>query len=160
MRRLLLVLAAAGVLATPALLSAATTSDGTLSVKRGHGQIFVKLRGTVIGSVANGSVRIRDVNLADGQSPQYRHCRLRVINASTSVCTGRKISFRALDGRYNVTTKGSGTFLSAVGRGTVMFDGAGDGTAPTGVMSFDSGPYQPIPIDPTTYPLGTTNLRN
>jgi hypothetical protein len=160
MRRLLLVLAAAGVLATPALLSAATRTDGTLSVKRGHGQIMLKLRGgTAIGSVANGSVRIRDLLPANGQPPQFRHCRLRTINASTSVCTGRKLSFRALDGRYNVTTKGSGTFLSAVGRGFVTVDGAGDGTTPTGVMSFDSGPYQPIPIDPTTYPLGTTSLR-
>jgi hypothetical protein len=160
MSRLLLLLAAAGVLATPAVISAATRSDGTLSVKRGHGQIQIKLRGTVIGTIANGSVRIRDQVLSDGQSPQFRHCKLRLVNASTRVCTGRKISFRALDGRYVVTTKGSGTFLSAVGRGSVMFDGAGDGTAPTGVMSFDSGPYQPIPIDPTTYPLGTTPLRN
>jgi hypothetical protein len=27
-------------------------------------------------------------------------------------------------------------------------------------MSFDSGPYQSIPVDPTTYPLGTATLRN
>jgi len=160
MSRLLLLLAAAGVLATPVAISAANRSDGTLSVKRGHGQIQIKLRGTVIGSIANGSVRIRDQVLSSGPPPQFRHCRLRVISASTSVCTGRKLSFRALDGRYVVTTKGAGTFLSVVGRGSVMFDGAGDGTTPTGVMSFDSGPYQPIPIDPTTYPLGTTTLRN
>jgi hypothetical protein len=160
MSRLLLLLAAAGVLAMPALVSAATRSDGTLSVKRGHGKIVLKLRGTAIGSVGYGSVRIRDLSPSGGQAPQFRHCRVRVINTSTSVCTGRKLSFRALDGRYLVTTKGSGTFLSAVGRGTVTFDGAGDGTSPTGVMSFDSGPYQAIPIDPTTYPLGSATLRN
>ncbi len=142
------------------MLSAATRSDGTLSVKRGKGKIVLKLRGTAIGSVANGSVRIRNVALASGQPPKFRHCRLRVVDASTSVCTGRKLSFRALDGRYNVTTKGTGTFLSAVGRGSVTFDGAGDGTTSAGVMSFDSGPYQSIPVDPTTYPLGTTSLRN
>ena len=160
MSRLLLLLAAAGVLATPTVLSAATRPDGTLSVKRGKGKIVLKLRGTAIGSIANGSVRIRDLALSDGQSPRFRHCRLRVIDPATSVCTGRKLSFRALDGRYNVTTKGTGTFLSAVGRGSVTLDGAGDGTTPTGVMSFDSGPYQSIPVDPTTYPLGTTSLRN
>jgi hypothetical protein len=160
MSRLLLVLAAAGILATPAVLPAATLSDGTLSVKRGHGQIQVKLRGTVIGSMANGSVRIRDLTPFSGESPQFRHCRLRSITAATTVCTGKRLSFRALDGRYVVTTKGGGTFLSAVGRGTVMLDGAGDGSTPTGVMSFDGGPYQPIPLDPTTYTLGTTSLRN
>jgi hypothetical protein len=150
----LLVLIAA--LALPATLSAASSIDGTLSVKRGHGQIVLKLRGTAIGSLATGMVRIRDLTPFDAQSPRFRHCRtLRPINAATTVCKGRKISFRALDGRYIVTTKGAGTFLSAVGHGSVMLDGVD--LAPTGVMSFDGGPYQPIPVDPTTYPLGTTS---
>ena len=156
MARLLLLVTVVGVLALPAALSAASRSDGTLSVKRGKGQIKVKLHGTVIGSMAYGSVRIRDLTPFDGQAAQFRHCRLRPVNASTDLCTGKKLSFRALDGGYVVTTKGSGTFLSAVGRGTATLDGAGDGTTPTGVMSLDGGPYQPIPVDPTTYLLGTT----
>jgi hypothetical protein len=159
MRRLPIVLALVVALLLPTVLSAATTSDGTLSVKRGRGKIVLKLRGTVIGSMANGTVRIRDQAPGDGQVPHFRHCRLSYPNLSTTVCKGRKLSFRALDGRYVVTTKGGGTFLSAVGHGTVMFDGAGDGTLPTGVMSFDGDPYQPIPIDPTTYQLGTSQLR-
>jgi hypothetical protein len=142
-------------LALPATLSAASSTDGTLSVKRGHGVIVSKVRGTVIGSLAVGTVRIKDLTPFDGQSPRFRHCRtLRPINPSTTVCKGRKISFRALSGPYVVTTRGAGTFLSEVGHGSVMFDGVD--TAPTGVMSFDSGPYQPIPVDPTTYQLGTS----
>ena len=156
MARTLYLLALVAALALPATVTAAAGTDGTLSVKRGHGQIVLKVRGTVIGSLANGQVRIRDLTPFDGPSPRFRHCRtLRVINASTSVCKGRKISFRALSGPYVVTTRGSGTFLSAAGHGTVLFDGVD--TAPTGVMSFDGGPYQPIPVDPTTYPLGTTS---
>jgi hypothetical protein len=154
MARTLYLLVLIAALALPATLSAASSTDGTLSVKRGHGQVVLKLRGTAIGSLASGMVRIRDLTPFVGQPPRYRHCRtLRPINASTTVCKGRKISFRALDGPYVVTTRGSGTFLSAVGHGSVMLDGVD--TAPTGVMSFDGEPYEPIPVEPTTYPLGT-----
>jgi hypothetical protein len=156
MKRILLLCAVAGALAIPATISAASATDGTLSVKRGRGLIVLKLRGTVIGSMANGSVRIRDFTPFDGQSPQFRHCKVHRVSASTTVCTGRKLSFRALDGHYAVRTKGSGIFLSAVGRGTVMMDGADFPTTSDGVMSFDGGPYQPIPYIPTNYTLGST----
>jgi hypothetical protein len=159
MVRLLVLMAVVGLLALPAALLAATRSDGTLSVKRAKGQIHIKLRGTVIGSMAVGSVRIRDLTPNDGQYATFRHCRERIVSLTTSVCKGKKLSFRALDGGYVITTIGSGTFLSAVGRGTVTLDGAGDGTSPTGVMSLDGGPYQPVPVDPTTYQLGNTTLR-
>jgi hypothetical protein len=156
MTRSLLLVMVVGMLALPAALSAANRSDGTLSVKRAKGHIQIKLHGTVIGSMANGSVRIRDLTPNDGQYATFRHCRLRSLNFTTSVCKGKKLSFRALDGGYVVTTTGTGTFLSAVGRGSATLDGAGDGTSPAGVMSLDGGPYQPVPIDPTTYQLGNT----
>ena len=117
---------------------------------------MLKLRGTAIGSMANGSVRIRDFTPFDGQSPQFRHCRVHQLSLSTTVCTGRKLSFRALDGHYAVRTKGTGIFLSAVGRGSVMVDGADSPATSNGVMSFDGGPYQPVPSIPTTYSLGST----
>jgi hypothetical protein len=157
MARILLLVAAAGALALPATLSAAAQTDGTLSVKRGRGLVVLKFRGTAIGSVGTGLVRIRDLDTTDGQTPHFRHCRRlrRSIDGSTTVCSGRRLSFRALDGPFVVTTKGTGIFLSAVGQGTVLFDGAGDWFATNGVYSFDGGPYEPIPDDPTTYPLGT-----
>ena len=156
MTRILLLFAAAGALAIPATISAASSGDGTLSVKRGRGLIMLKLRGTAIGSMANGSVRIRDFTPFDGQSPQFRHCRVHQLSLSTTVCTGRKLSFRALDGHYAVRTKGTGIFLSAVGRGSVMVDGADSPATSDGVMSFDGGPYQPVPSIPTTYSLRST----
>lgn len=159
MARLLVLIAAVGLLALPAAPLAATRSNGTLSVKRAKGHIQIKLRGTVIGSMASGSVRIRDLTPNDGQYATFRHCHETIVSLTTSVCKGKKLSFRALDGAYIITTNGSGTFLSAVGRGTVTLDGAGNGTSPTGVMSLDGGPYQPIPIDPTTYQLGNTTPR-
>jgi hypothetical protein len=156
MKRFLLPIAAVAALAIPAILPAANTANGTLSVKRGRAVIVLKLRGTVIGSLGNGSVRIRDLTPLSGPAPQFHNCRtLRHINASTTVCKGRKLTFRALDGPYSVTLKGVGIFLSAVGRGTVTFDGTGEPTFPNGVMSFDNGPYMPIPDEPTSYALGT-----
>jgi hypothetical protein len=159
MARSLLLVAVAGALALPVAVSAATRSDGTLSVKRGKGHIKIKIHGTVIGSMANGTVRIRDLTPFAGKTPRFRHCRLRVVRVSTSICKGKRLSFRALDGGYVVTTNGGGTFLSAVGRGTVVLDGAGDGTSPAGVVSLDGAPYEPLPIDPTTYQLGSATPR-
>jgi len=157
MARILLLFAVVLALAIPATISAASSADGTLSVKRGRGVIVLKLRGTAIGSMANGTVRIRDFTPFDGQSPQFRHCKVRQISPSTTVCTGRRLSFRALDGHYAVRTKGSGIFLSAVGRGSVMLDGVYYSPATSnGLVSFDGGASQPIPGDPVTYQLGTT----
>jgi hypothetical protein len=157
MTRILLLCAAVGALAIPATISAASRGDGTLSVKRGRGLIVLKLRGTAIGSMATGRVQIRDFTPFDGQSPQFRHCKVHQISVSTTACTGRKLSFRALDGHYAVRTKGTGIFLSVVGRGTAMFDGVYYSPAMSnGVMSFDAGAYQPIPGDPVTYQLGST----
>ncbi len=156
MKRILLQIAAVGMLAMPAALPAATRTDGTLSVKRGRAITKLKLRGTVFGSLARGSVRIKDGTPNSGSSPKFRHCKtLRPVNASTTLCKGRKITFRAPNGPYVVTVRGVGTFLSAVGSGVVTFDGTGAPNFPNGVMSFDDGPYSSIPDEPTSYPLGT-----
>jgi hypothetical protein len=144
-------------LALPAAAPAGKGADGTLSVQRARGKITVAFKGTTVGRLANGKVRIRDQNLLDGQAPQYRHCKsLKRLNAHTMVCTGKKLSFRALNGRYTVFVQGSGIFMSAVGRGTVTVDGTGENGLPDGVMSFDNLPYESLPDVPTTFPLGTT----
>jgi hypothetical protein len=160
MGRTLLIVVLAAALAVPATLSAATATDGTLSVKRGRGTIVLKFKGTAIGRLANGRVRITDKTPFDEQSPQFRHCRrLLYPTLSTTVCIGRYISFRALDGRYVVRVQGSGIYLSAVGRGTVMVDGVGDQGLPDGVMSIDDSPYESLPDYPTTFDLGTSPTR-
>ncbi len=148
-----MILAAA--LTLPATLSAATATDGTLSVKRGRGIVLLKFKGTAIGRLTQGKVRITDKTPFDANSPVFRHCRIRYLNPSTTLCTGRRLSFRATDGKYVVRVQGSGMYLSAVGRGTVMVDGVGDQGVPDGVMSVDDGPYQSLPDAPTTFDLGT-----
>jgi hypothetical protein len=158
MRRFLLILGLAAMLAVPAVVTAASSTDGTLSVKRGRATINIKLRrGTVIGSMAKGTIRIRDLGPYDNSIPQIRHCRVRYPSSTTMVCTGKKISFRAVDGRFVVHMTGSGIFLSAVGRGNVTMTGAANPNFPNnGVMSVDNGPYQPIPDFELDFALGST----
>ena len=158
MKRFLLVLGILVTLAVPTVVTAAAQTDGTLSIKRGRVTLDIKLRrGTVIGSMAKGTIRIRDLGPYDASIPQIRHCRLRYPNSMTMACTGRKITFRAVDGRFLVHLKGSGIFLSAVGRGNVTITGAANPTFPNnGVMSVDNGPYQQIPDFGMAFALGST----
>jgi hypothetical protein len=156
MRRFLLFLGLVAAVSVPAVVTAASLTDGTLSVKRGRATINIKLRGTVIGRMASGTIRIRDLGPYDNSIPQIRHCRLRYPNSTTIACTGKKIVFRAVDGRFVVRLKGSGIYLSAVGRGTVTVTGAANPNFPNGVMSVDNGPYQPILDFETTFTLGST----
>jgi hypothetical protein len=111
----------------------------------------------VIGSMANGTIRIRDLGPYDNSIPQIRHCRLRYPDSTTIACTGRKITFRAVDGRFTTHLKGSGIFLSAVGRGNVTVTGAANPKFPNnGQMSVDNGPYQAIPDFEMAFALGST----
>jgi hypothetical protein len=156
MRRFFLTLGLLAALAIPAVVTAAGRTDGTLSVKRGRATIAIKLtRGTVIGRLASGQVKIKDPTPFDASSPEVHHCRrLRYPTPNTTLCIGKKLTFRAVDGRFVVTAKGVGIFLSAVGRGTVTITGAANPSFPNGVMSVDNGPYEPIP-DYETFQLGT-----
>lgn len=150
-------LALVAMLAVPAVVTAASRTDGSLSVKRGRATITIKLkRGTVIGSMASGTIRIRDLGPYDSAIPQIRHCRLRYPDSMTIACTGKKITFRAVDGRFTTHLKGSGIFLSAVGRGSVTITGADNPRFPNnGQMSLDGGAYQPISGLETTFTLGS-----
>jgi hypothetical protein len=157
MRRFLLLLGLVAALAVPTLVSGATRSDGTLSVKRGRATVALKLtRGTIIGTLANGQVKIRDPNPYDGPTPQLRNCRhRRYPNPATTLCIGKKLSFRALDGRFVVNLKGTGIFFSAAGRGNVTITGNADPNVPNGLMSINDAAYQPIPDFTMNFPLAS-----
>lgn len=157
MGRISLVFALLAAITVPLALAAGTATDGTLSVKRGRGQIVLKLKGTVFGQVKNGRVQVTDFKPLDTNDPQFT-CRTRVrhIGARISVCKGKNIGFRVNDGRFNVNVQGSGIWLSAVGHGPVTVDGVGDQGLPDGVMSVDNAPYESLPDYLTTITLGTT----
>lgn len=143
------------VLTVPVALSANTPGDGTLSVKRGRGSVVLKLNGTVIGRLASGKVQVKDFKPFDGNAPLFTGCKVKHPIVSLSVCQGRNIGYRVLAGRFNVNVRGSGISISAVGRGNVTVDGNGEDGLPDGVMSLDNQPYESLPDDATTLPLGS-----
>jgi hypothetical protein len=157
MGRLLAIATVLAVITVPLALAADTPADGTLSVKRGRGSVVLKLKGTVIGRVArNGRVQIRDFRPFDANDPQL-NCRPhpRRLAVGTWLCKGRNITFRVEKGRFNVNVRGTGISISAVGRGNVIVDGAGDTGVSDGIMSLDSAPWESLPDLATTYYLGT-----
>jgi hypothetical protein len=153
-RKFVLAAFAAAMFAVPAALAGDTPGDGTLSVKRGRGTVTLKFKGTVIGRI-NGKVYVMDFTPLDDVDPQLVGCKPKIRHPffGISLCRGRNLSFRILDGRYTVSLRGTGIFLSAVGHGTVKVDGNGDLGVNDGVMSLNDEPYQSLPDVATTFPL-------
>ena len=153
-----------------AVAGAAEPNAGTLSVERGRGVVMVDLRGSVLGRLTTGSLRVTD------QTPNDRYAALVVgkkvtqerLSPRTVIYRGLGLRFRMLGGGYRMVVRGSGIALSAVGRGTVVLDGdprfPGDDV---GVYSLDGTDCSiepqncvPLPADPERStlepPPGTT----
>ena len=153
--------AAAAVISLPAAALALPMGpdDGTLSVRHGRGVVQLRFRGAVIGRLAHGSVRIYDPVANDGSGADFWGCDHggpHDLSDTTQICTGDDIRFRAIGGRYGVTARGSGIFLSAVGRGRVTLNGIGDpdlGILNDGQYSLNGGDYQSLPDDTETFQL-------
>jgi len=156
MRRFLVTAAVLTVLTVPLAQAGSSQGDGTLSVKKGRGSLMLKLKGTVIGRVAtSGRVQIRDFKPFDGNNPQLTcQPKPRHLSLGVTLCTGKNIAFRVNDGRFNVTVKGNGISISAVGRGWIDVDGSGETGVSDGLMSVDNGPYQSLPDTKLTFYLG------
>jgi hypothetical protein len=153
MGRTLILIVLLAALTVPAALAGDRATDGTLSVKRGKGAITLKIKGTVIGRVKNGRVQVRDFRPYDGNEAHFTGCKARHPSFGVSVCKGRVVGYRVDDGRFNVNVRGRAISITAVGRGSVIVDGAG---LNDGVMSMDGAPYSSLPDDPTTFALGIT----
>jgi hypothetical protein len=160
MRKLaLLVCAATAAIALAGSVSAAETPLGTLSVEHGKGAVVLDLRGSVLGRLAVGTLRVTD------QTPNDRFGALVVgrkvvqtrVGPKTVVYKGQSLRFRMLGGATRMVARGTGIDISAVGRGAVVLDGdprfVGDDV---GVYSLDGVDCDlepescvPLPSDPT-----------
>jgi hypothetical protein len=153
MRRALVLSSLALLAAAPTALAVGRSSDdGTLSVKRGRGMVSMTLNGVAIGRVAHGRVTVTDVD-GDGRGLDVWGCdrvpkTAPATGSDTSTCTGADLRFRAVGGKWKIVVRGSGMYLSVVGRGTVTLDGRGGFDATEdGVFSFNDDPYQSLPAD-------------
>jgi hypothetical protein len=164
MRKLILLLCSFATLAAAAsTASAAGPAAGTLSVERGKGVVMVDLRGSLLGRLASGSLRVTD------QTPNDRYVALVVgrkmtqerLGPRTVIYRGQGLRFRMLGGGFRAVMRGSGISVSAVGRGVVMLDAepkfSGDDA---GVYSLDGVDcsLEPalctaLPLEPERYDL-------
>jgi hypothetical protein len=143
----------------------AAAPTGTLSVEQGKGAVTVEIRGTVIGRLGNGSVRITDQTPRDRHVPVVAGRRLTVtrVGPKTVLYKGNSLRFR-MHGSSKIVVKGNGISLSAVGRGFVTLDGdrklpednAGFYSLDGVDCSYDIALCVPLPDLPERYAIGPT----
>jgi hypothetical protein len=136
--------------------------DGTLGVKEGNGFVQIRAVGGVIGRIANGTVRLADVNPGDGGAPIVK-CDEGIVDVSgdtfdpndvVKLCTGTDIRFRLLGGAFRLLVTGKGINLSVVGQGKVTLEGK-----PTdpGQYSVNDSQNTPLPVtDKVSFDLDAT----
>jgi hypothetical protein len=126
MRKLAVLLCSLSVLAVEGSGAwAGEPTGGTLSVERGKGVVMVDFRGSALGRLATGTLRVTD------QTPNDKYSALVVgrkltqerLGPRTVLYRGQGLRFRMLGGGYRMVARGSGITLSAVGRGSVVLDG-------------------------------------
>lgn len=160
MRGLLFPSLLAAALALPAASTAGTRAqgDGTLSVRGGKGIVAIAARGGVIGRFERGCVRISDPVEDDGSGPiVYGAERIRDLSETDAIYCGKDVRFRLIGGFFRLRTVAYGTFLSAVGQGSVTLGPAERfGGESAGEFSLNGEEYRPFPDTLRTFRLGAS----
>lgn len=130
--------------------------DGTLSVRDGRASVVLKLKGSVIGRLAKGTLTVTDPD--GGATVVVRGAEsARNPTDKTTVYSGRAIRFRiADDRRLTVKVAGKGLNFSAVGRGEGWLDGWGDpgeGVFFDGAYSLNGVDYPSLPNERMRFDL-------
>jgi hypothetical protein len=156
MRRLVLVTVLAFFVAAPAAGFALTgDEDGTLSVKAGVGKVYLNFKGSAVGRLQHGFIRVTDPVAGDGLGFDFSGCDAEVDKSDTTtnksdtitICRGANLRFRAIGGKYQIKILGGGIYLSAVGYGYAVLNGDGDNpdVGSDGTYSLNDGPYKSLP---------------
>lgn len=165
MRKLVLLACSAvlalGVAGTDA---AADAPIGTLSVGQGRGVIVLDLRGSVLGRLSSGSLRVTDTTPNDrfGALVTGKKVTQDRLGPRTVVYRGQGLRFRMLGGGTRIVARGTGIDISAVGKGAVVLDGeprfVGDDAGVYSLAGVDcsseAASCTPLPTDPTRFVLG------
>jgi hypothetical protein len=156
MRKLVLYLCAFTALVAATFAWAAEPTAGTLSVERGRGVVMIDLKGSVLGRITTGTLRVTDHTPNDRFAAVVtgRKVTEERLGPRTVLYRGQGLRFRMLGGGYRMVARGSGITVSAVGRGTVMLDGDPRLTdADAGVYSLDGADCSVEPLSCTPLPL-------
>ena len=124
---------------------------------------MIDLKGSVVGRITSGSLRVTDHTPNDRYSAVVfgRKLTQERLGPRTVVYRGVGLRFRLLGGGYRMVARGSGITVSAVGRGNVMLDGEPRFEADDlGVYSLDGTDCSvdplvctPLPVEPERFEL-------
>jgi hypothetical protein len=167
MRALVLfVCAIASAVAFAGVSAAQTPETGVLSVEHARGSVLIELRGSLLGRLSSGTLRVTDLTPRDRFEPIVTGKKLlgTRVGPRTVLYRGQGLRFRMVGGRYRIALRGFGGSVSAVGRGWVILDG--DPRVPfedVGVYSLDEGVdceldaalCLPLPVEPERFAIGT-----
>jgi hypothetical protein len=149
------ILSASLLAAVAATAARPLAEDGTLTVRDGRGTIAIKLKGSIIGRLAKGTITITEPLDQTATIIVRGAERTRYPSEVTTVYTGNNIRFRiADDKKVSLRLHGKGLNFSAVGRGDGWMDGLGDpsdGIFFDGSYSLNGGPYQSLPDERTRF---------
>ena len=147
-----------------AVAGAAEPAAGTLSVENGKGVVVLDLRGSVLGRLKLGTLRVTDYTPRDAFSEIVVGRRLtqEQIGPRTILYRGSSLRFRMLGGGYRVVARGFGIDISAVGRGFVILDGdptfSGENVGTYSLDGVDCGfeplDCKPLPSESERFTLG------
>ena len=169
MRRLVWITVLAIVLAAPAAgFALGGDNDGTFSVKAGVGKVYVNFNGSAVGRLQRGFIQVTDVIAGDGVGFEFSNCDVERDKSDTTtnrndtikICRGTNVRFRAIGGKYQILIRGSGIYLSAVGHGFAVLNGAGDDPSVDfdGTYSLNDLPYRSLPDFATTLTLAAPSV--
>jgi hypothetical protein len=131
-------------------------ANGTLSIREARGVVSLYARGSMTGRL-NGRITITDAKPYDARRAiVYGATRTIYKNEKTTVFQGRNLRFRAIGALFQIRAEGKAIFVSALARGRVTLDGAGDVNQNIfydGVFSLNEEAYRSLPDDPTTFDL-------
>lgn len=170
MRKFAPVVALAALLAVPAIaLGGASAKEGTLVLKDADARtVYIKGTGAFVGRVEKVTrIWLIDVVEADGSGPSFTGCddgtgKEKLDDdgdGSYTVCTGSKIKFKLIGGRFEMKIKGAKELqLSVVGRSKpndVWLRGMGDADSDQdGVFSLNGDSYRTLPATLKKLQLG------
>ena len=131
--------------------------DGTLSIREGRGMVFLNARGSITGRFEKGKLTVTDPHPFDSKRPVvYGASKTTYRGAKTTIYQGRNIRFRLIGAMYQTRVEGRGIFMSVIGRGRGIIDGAGDvqaGIFYDGVWSLNDEEYHSLPDETTGFQL-------
>jgi hypothetical protein len=145
----------AGLVAFPAVAGAkqAPARDGSLAIRDGKGTIQIMAKGTILGQLQRGQIRVVDQNPFDSIRPHVTGFDWKLRRSRTTIVYGgRDLRYRLAGAFFRVKLTGLGVDLSAVGRGTVILQGDLR-YADTGLYSLNASDFTPVPYEKTTLKL-------